>query len=113
MFMKIIDTVGELQREFQKMNRDNFSYEGYQGLLDLMEDLYGDEPQELDVIALDSDFTEMSTDEIIHDYGYLIDFDERQEDEDRDNLITELLHEIESDTIIRELSTDTYLIAMF
>ena len=61
----------ELQKEFKECNRDYYSLDGYQAILDLFEEL--DSNQELDVIAICCDFNEADIDEIRSDYDLSID----------------------------------------
>ena len=68
-FTTTIDTVNELQTEFKAHNRDNYSHDAYQVLIDLSEECDG---MELDVIALDCEWTEQTIKEIVDDYGHLL-----------------------------------------
>ena len=61
----------DLRKEFKSYNRDYYSLDGYQAILDLFEEI-GDS-QELDVIAICCDFTESEIDEIRSDYDLSID----------------------------------------
>ena len=56
-----------LREEFLSYDRDYFSLDGYQAILDLFEEL--DSNQELDVIAICCDFTEADIEDIRSDYG--------------------------------------------
>ena len=56
----------ELRHEFEKMDRDYFSIEGYQALLDLFEECDCGKNTDLDVIAICCEFTE-------EDAGYIQD----------------------------------------
>jgi len=57
----------DLQREFKAYDRDYYSLDGYQAMIDIFEDL--GEDWELDVIALCCDFNEATPEEIANDYG--------------------------------------------
>ena len=56
-----------LRDEFLSYDRDYFSLDGYQAILDLFEEL--DSNQELDVISICCDFTEADIEDIRSDYG--------------------------------------------
>lgn len=74
-----IENGNDLQREFQRMDRDYYSYEAYEAMIQLFED----ESFELDVIALCCDFNEDTEEDIINNYSIdvscCIDNDERLE----------------------------------
>ena len=55
MFYINVDSASALSREFAAHNRDYFSYEGYEALIDLFND---SENVELDVVAICCDFHE-------------------------------------------------------
>ena len=61
----------DLRKEFKSYDRDYYSLDGYQAILDLFEEI-GDS-QELDVIAICCDFNEVEIDEIRNDYDLSID----------------------------------------
>ena len=68
----------EFHDYFIKAGRDNqFSYEGRNILFDWIEQLDEDtgEETELDVIALCCEFSESTIEELIFDYGYMMDED--------------------------------------
>jgi hypothetical protein len=56
MIYETIDTAGQLRDRFVAYDRDYYSYDGYQAILDYFEDV--GENYELDVIAICCDFTE-------------------------------------------------------
>lgn len=66
MLVKELDKY-DLQREFQSYDRDYYSLDGYQAILDMFEELGG--TQELDVIAICCDFNEEDEKEIKNNYG--------------------------------------------
>ena len=68
----------QLQKEFKECNRDYYSLDGYQAILDLFEEL--DSNQELDAIAICCDFTESDFDEIRSEYDLV---EEEFEDDDK------------------------------
>jgi hypothetical protein len=75
---------------FIKSGRENqFSYQGRNVLFDWIEQLDADtgEETELDVIALCCEFSESTTEEILNDYGYMLnDTDEKDTDSIREFL---------------------------
>ena len=71
----------ELQNEFIAYDRDYFSLEGYEAILEMFEDLGND--SELDVIAICCDFSEDDEEDIRNDYN--IPEDEEVEDYLNDN----------------------------
>lgn len=62
-------TLNDFRKGFKDMNRDSFSYEGYEALYDYLEELEdgSGSPIEFDVIALDGEYAE---------YGSLKEFNE-------------------------------------
>jgi len=107
---------------FRKMDRDYYSYEGYQALFDWYEEL--DPDFELDVIAICCDWTEYTPEELENNYNNILNFDEWKEDIDPDEselyteeelkeeYIKELVSELEQLTTVIKLS-DTYLVLAF
>ena len=68
-----IDTASELREQFRAYNRDNYSYESYECLVDYFEEF--DEPEELDVIAICCDFSEESEEEFRRNFDLAEDED--------------------------------------
>ena len=66
MLVNTIGTAQELQEEFKLYDRDYYSYEGYEAILNFYEDLGSN--TELDVIAICCDFNEATKEEILSDY---------------------------------------------
>ena len=73
MLIKNIDKY-DMKKEFKKYDRDYYSLEGYQAIIDYFEGL-GD--YELDVIAICCEFTEYTRTELLQDYD--MDLDEIEE----------------------------------
>ena len=73
-----IDAVDQLRNEFIKYDRDYYSYEGYESILDYFEGF--EEDIDLDVIAICCDFNEVSFEEFINDYSLEITEDETEEE---------------------------------
>jgi hypothetical protein len=74
----------EFHNYFIKAGRGNqFSYEGRNILFDWIEQLDADtgEETELDVIALCCEFSESTIEELIFDYGYMMDEDAVKDEE--------------------------------
>lgn len=61
----------DLQKEFQACDRDYYSLDGYQALLDLFEECDCGKNTDLDVIAICCDFTEDDAPSIIDTYENL------------------------------------------
>ena len=93
----------DLQKEFKSYDRDYYSLDGYQAILDLFEEI-GDS-QELDVIAICCDFTELEPNEIIDEYGIEI-----EDDEDEMEAVMEYLN---SNTLAYELDNGAILYQAF
>ena len=81
MSLKItIDSASELQDQFIACNRDNYSYAGYQALLEYYDE--NENEQELDVIAVICEWNEMEVSDIITEYSIDVnDLDDDDEDE--------------------------------
>ena len=108
---------------FRKMNRDYYSYEGYQALFDWYEIL--DPDFELDVIAICCDWTEYTPEELENEYSNILDFDEWKnenidldelesytEEELKEEYTKKLVSELKQHTTVIELS-NTYLVLAF
>jgi len=106
---------------FRKMDRDYYSYEGYEALFDWYEEL--DPDFELDVIGICCDWTEYTPEELENNYNNILNFDEwKKENTDPDELYTEeelkeeyieeLVSELERYTTVIKLS-NTYLVLAF
>lgn len=106
------------RQAFTDMNRkENFSYPALDALFDYyeeMEDADGTE-MELDVIAICCDWSEMEREEIIEEYGYLLD---HEEDLDDDEYFTALIEYISAEkTLVLPVEDHsgkkTWLVASF
>lgn len=83
----------DLQREFKEYDRDYFSLEGYQALLDLFEDCDCGKNTDLDVIAICCDFTEDTPEYFEDQYGNIEEIAACQDEEgeiDVDQLVDAL-----------------------
>lgn len=108
---------------FQRMDRDYYSYEGYQALYDWYEEL--DPDMELDVVAICCDWTEYTPEELENDYSYILSYDgwkrdnidpdepnDYTDEELKAEYISELVKELERSTTVIELY-NTYLVLAF
>jgi hypothetical protein len=70
MFVKTIETAAELQNEFRSFNRDYYSYEAYETMIEWENEypVY----HELDIIALCGVYNEETPQEVINNYETLI-----------------------------------------
>lgn len=80
MIYKTIDTADQLREEFIKYDRDYYSLDGYQAMIDLFEET--ETNHDLDVIALCCDFNEDTFEEFINNYSLEDDLKELCEDEE-------------------------------
>jgi hypothetical protein len=91
--IQTIDNKYDLQREFKEYDRDYYSLEAYEAMIDLFESM-GDN-WELDVIALCCDFTEADIDDIRSDYDLSI--EEYPDSEDILNYLNYRTYAVELD----------------
>lgn len=96
MIYETIDTASQLRDRFIAYNRDNFSYEGYEALFEMLDEM---ESYELDVIAVCCDFNEASEDEIRADYAIDEDLDVEQY--------------LQDNTMVTKLSNGDFLYQIF
>ena len=89
-FTTTIDTASELQTAFQACNRDTYSWDAYQVLIDLSEACDG---IELDVIALDCEWAEGAVEDIIKDYAHMMDIPSDASDDELFELVLELIND--------------------
>lgn len=87
--VKMLDKY-DMKREFKECDRDYFSLDGYQALLDLFEECDCGKNTDLDVIAICCDFTEAEPADIIEEYSN-IDRIEECRDESGDIDINDLM----------------------
>ena len=67
MIIKTIETANELRNEFITYDRDYYTFEAYEAMIQYLEEI--GENYELDVIALCCDFNEDTIEEIRSNYG--------------------------------------------
>jgi uncharacterized Zn finger protein len=101
MLYNSINTARELRQNFISYDRDQFSYEAYELMLEYFEN----ESLELDVIALCGFFSENTLDEIIDIYKIEI--------EDEENKLKEVLECLNSNTWAVKTSDNTILYTEF
>ena len=68
MLVKMMDKF-DMQREFKKFDRDYFSLDGYQAILDFFDECDCGKATDLDVIAICCDFSEESIEYIYDEYS--------------------------------------------
>ena len=88
--VKVLDKY-DLQNEFRAMERDYYSLEGYEAILDLFEECDCGKNTDLDVVAICCDFNEEEAGDIISEYSNLEDIAECKDEEG--NIDTEALLE--------------------
>jgi hypothetical protein len=76
MLYNSINTAEQLQREFISYDRNYYSIEACEAILDYFDSI--DENVELDIIGLCGDFNEDTLDEIINNYNIEIDGEEEE-----------------------------------
>ena len=121
---KTIFNGNDLRKEFVDYNRDYYSVDGYEALLNFYDEI--DENMELDVIAICGDCTEYSDyatcdiDDMIGDYGYIYTKEEYLSDNDitseefnQEDYIIELITRIEHRTTVLKLKNGGYIIFSF
>lgn len=122
--MKITVTVDDMKRKFEAYNRDYFTYDGLNALLDYYDEI--DENKELDPIEICCDCTEYgegaacSCDDLIDDYGYKYPTEEYLEDNgleedefDKDSYVKSLVEHLEEETTILHVPNGNYIVFEF
>lgn len=99
-------------KHFMDIRPDNFTYEGLEVLFNGLEELEEDtgKEMELDVIALCCDFSEMSINEIIDAYGYMMD-ESRLSDDDAMSYVTDWLNN--QTWVLGDTNNNTYIFRQF
>ena len=95
----------EFRKAFKDMNRDYYSYEGYEALYDFLEEICSSDEKgfELDVIGICGDFTE---------YEDLEEFQSEYYDDVAGDKYKSI-GEIEEETIVLRLSNGGFIIQVF
>ena len=122
--MKITVDVYDMKEKFVAMDRDYYTFEGLESLLDYYDEI--DENMELDCIAICCDCTEYgkgaacSFDDLISEYGYKYPVKEWLEDNaleenefDTDLYIDSLVERLEDETTVLHVPNGNYIIFAF
>lgn len=122
--MKITVDVYDMKERFVAMDRDYYTFEGLESLLDYYDEI--DENMELDVIAICCDCTEYgegavcSFDDLINEYGYKYPVEEWLEDNaleenkfDKDLYIDSLIERLEDETTVLHVANGNYIVFAF
>jgi len=122
--MKITVTVDDMKRKFEAYNRDYFTYDGLNVLLDYYDEI--DENKEFDPIEICCACTEYgegaacSYDDLIDDYGYKYPTEEYLEDNgleedefDKDLYVDSLVEHLEEEAIILHVPNGNYIVFAF
>lgn len=121
---KTILNGNDLRKEFVDYNRDYYSLDGYEALLNFYDEI--DENIEVDIISICGECTEYSgyatcdIDDMIGDYGYIYTKEEYMSDNDitseefnQKDYIIELITRIEYRTTVLKLKNGGYIIFSF
>ena len=121
---KTILNGNDLRKEFVDYNRDYYSLDGYEALLNFYDEI--DENIEVDIISICGECTEYSDyatcdiDDMIGDYGYIYTKEEYLSDNDitseefnQEDYIIELITRIEHRTTVLKLKNGGYIIFSF
>lgn len=122
--MKITVDVYDMKERFVAMDRDYYTFEGLESLLDYYDEI--DENMELDVIAICCDCTEYgegavcSFNDLINEYGYKYPVEEWLEDNaleenkfDKDLYIDSLIERLEDETTVLHVANGNYIVFAF
>lgn len=122
--MKITVDVYDMKERFVAMDRDYYTFEGLESLLNYYDEI--DENMELDCIAIYCDCTEYgegaacSFDDLIDEYGYKYPVEEWLEDNsleenefDNDLYIDSLVERLEDETTVLHVANGNYIVFAF
>lgn len=122
--MKITVDVNDMKERFEALDRDYYTYEGLEALLDYYDEI--DENMEFDAIAICCDCTEYgegaacSFDDLVNEYGYKYPVEEWLEDEgleenefDNDEYMTALVERLEYETTVLHVPNGNYIVFAF
>lgn len=114
----------EMKELFIKYNRDFYSLNGLESLLNYYDNI--DPDMEFDPVAISCDCTEygemvsLSFDDLINDYGYLYPVNDWLEDEDlqeseydKNEYVESLIEHLEDKTTILHVSNGNYIVFTF
>lgn len=116
--MKTTVTVDDMKAKFVALDRDYYTYDGLEALLDYYDRV--DENMEFDPIAICCNWTEygdgavLSFDDLVNDYGYLYPSEEWLEDNgaefDKDLYVDSLVKRLEDKTTVLHLPNGNYIV---
>jgi len=122
--MKITVDVNDMKERFEALDRDYYTYEGLEALLDYYDEI--DENMEFDAIAICCDCTEYgdgaacSLEDLKNEYGYKYPVNEWLEDEaleenefDNDEYMAALVERLEDETTVLHVSNGNYIVFAF
>lgn len=118
--MKITIGVNDMKEIFEPYDRDYYTYEGLEALLDYYDEI--DENMEFDAIAICCDCTEYgegaacSLEDLKDDYGYKYPVEEWIEDEaleENDEYMAALVERLEYETTVLHVSNGNYIVFNF
>lgn len=122
--MKITVDVNDMKERFEALDRDYYTYEGLEALLDYYDEI--DENMEFDAIAICCDCTEYgdgaacSLEDLKNEYGYKYPVEEWLEDEaleenefDEDEYMAALVERLEDETTVLHVSNGNYIVFAF
>ena len=122
--MKITVDVNDMKERFEALDRDYYTYEGLEALLDYYDEI--DENMEFDAIAICCDCTEYgdgaacSLEDLKNEYGYKYPVDEWLEDNaleenefDNDEYMAALVERLEDETTVLHVSNGNYIVFVF
>jgi hypothetical protein len=100
-------------QRFQDYGRgENFSYDGLTALFEHLDEC-GTVDQELDVIAICCEFSECSEEGLISDYGYLVEYEEFEDDNENEEKIKAIVSALEDKTTVLTLRNGLYIVGSF
>lgn len=122
--MKITVDVNDMKERFEALDRDYYTYDGLEALLDYYDEI--DENMEFDAIAICCDCTEYgdgaacSLEDLKNDYGYKYPVEEWLEDNaleenefDIDLYIDSLVERLEDETTVLHVPNGNYIVFAF
>lgn len=122
--MKITVDVNDMKERFEALDRDYYTYEGLETLLDYYDEI--DENMEFDAIAICCDCTEYgdgaacSLEDLKDEYGYKYPVEEWLEDEgleenefNNDEYMMALVERLEDETTVLHVSNGNYIVFAF
>lgn len=117
--MKITVDVYDMKERFEAMNRDYYTFEGLESLLDYYNEI--DENMELDCIAICCDCTEYgkgaacSFSDLINEYGYKypVESDIEESEFDETEYLSALVEVLGDYTTVLQVSNGNYIVFAF